>query len=72
MSIQWTPQRLDSLVSLFGGINPLARALNFKHRSTVKQWIERGNIPIWRLREIREAAAREGITLPKWFNGGPP
>lgn len=67
MDISWTSQRVQSLVSAFGGINPLSRALNYKHRTTVKQWVERGKIPVWRYREIAEAAQSTGTKLPAWF-----
>jgi len=66
-----SPQ-VDSLVCAFGGAEPMAKVLGHKYATTVRGWITRGAIPHWRVREIKEAAKREGITLPRWFrNGGP-
>ena len=54
-----------SIISLFGGINPMARALGHKHASTVQGWSDTGRIPPWRIHEIKEAAERLEIELPE-------
>ena len=61
--------RLQALVCLFGGIESMARKLGHNHGTTVRGWLQRDTIPHWRRREIIDAAKREGIKLPKWFNG---
>lgn len=72
MAIEKSSPQMQSIVSLFGGIEPMARILGHKHGTTVRGWVERDKIPYWRIKEIHEAAKREGIKLPRWFrNGGP-
>jgi len=70
--IAWTPARVTSLVSAFGGNVKMAKAIGHRRHTTIQQWLARGKIPGWRYREIEEGAAKAGVTLPRWFrNGGP-
>lgn len=72
MTTEWTPERVNSLVSRFGGIRAMADKLGHKHVTTVRWWVEKGYVPRFQEGNIILAAHREGIPLPKWFrNGGP-
>lgn len=71
MAIERSSPRIQSLVSLFGGTESMARALGHRHGTTVRGWLQRDKIPYWRIKEIHDAAKRHGIKLPRWFNGGP-
>lgn len=52
-----------SVISKFGGVRPLARALGHANPSTVQGWWSRSQIP-WRLVEqVIEVGAQRGITI---------
>lgn len=67
MATDWTPARVQSLVSKFGGIKAMAEALGHKHVTTVRWWVEKGRIPWYQQGNIATAAAKKAIPLPKWF-----
>jgi len=69
MAIEWTPEKVNSLVSKFGGIRPMAAKLGHKHVTTVRWWVAKGYVPRFQEANIALAAQREGISLPRWFNG---
>ena len=72
MAIEWTPIRVNIILSAFGGIRPMATILGHKNVTTIRSWREAKRIPIWREDQIIAAAQREGIRLPKWFTNGRP
>ena len=55
------------VVAAFGGLTKTAKALGQAPISTVDSWVRKGQIPPWRVRDIRAAAERENITLPEDF-----
>jgi uroporphyrinogen-III synthase len=57
-----TPNEAERIIAAFGGIRPMAKALGLAF-TTVQGWKERGAIPLKRMAEIRESAARDGIDL---------
>lgn len=57
-----TPNEAERIIAAFGGIRPMAKALGIAV-TTVQGWKERGAIPLKRMGEIRESAARVGIDL---------
>lgn len=57
-----TPNEAERIIAAFGGIRPMAKALGIAV-TTVQGWKERGAIPLKRMSEIRESAARAGIDL---------
>ncbi|MBL8662584.1 MAG: uroporphyrinogen-III synthase [Candidatus Odyssella sp.] len=57
-----TPNEAERIIAAFGGIRPMAKALGIAV-GTVQGWKERGAIPLKRMGEIRESAARVGIDL---------
>ena len=57
-----TPNEAERIIAAFGGIRPMAKALGLAF-TTVQGWKERGAIPLKRMAEIRESAARAGIDL---------
>ena len=59
-----------SIIALFGGTRPLARALGHVNPTTVNYWATTGKIPRWRWHEILAAAKTRKIRLAaKAFNG---
>lgn len=56
---------VETIISKFGGLRAMAKALGHKHPTTVQGWKVSGRIPSWRMAEIREAANIAGIELPK-------
>lgn len=69
MAVEWTPERVNSLVSKFGGIRKMSEVLGHKHVTTVRWWVEKGYVPRYQEANIMLAAQRTGLPLPKWFNG---
>ena len=59
------PQRI---IDAFGGLTEMSRKLNGVPITTIQSWRDKGRIPHWRRREISEAAAREGVSLPREFH----
>ena len=57
--------RARPLIEAFGGLSKAAKALGHANVTTVQYWRDRDTLPDWRLRELQEAADREGITLPE-------
>lgn len=55
----------DRVIAAFGGLSKMARALGHKHVTTVHAWQKAGRIPDWRWHEIRAAATRANVNLPK-------
>jgi len=53
------------VVAAFGGLTKTAKALGHDHVTTVDGWLRSGRIPYWRFSEIRAAAERENVTLPR-------
>ncbi len=53
----------EVIISKFGGINPLARALGHKNASTVQGWKERGFIPSRQQALVLRAAKDNDIEL---------
>ena len=55
-----------AVIAAFGGVDATARALCHQHSSTVASWNNsKYGIPDWRWYEIRAAAAKHGVKLPK-------
>ncbi len=54
----------ERVIAAFGGIRPAAKAMNLPV-TTVQGWKERGAIPLARMPEVRDAAARHGIDLAR-------
>src|SRR5262249_56165873 len=52
----------ERIIAAFGGIRPMAKTLGIAV-TTVQGWKERGAIPLKRMAEIREQAARAGIDI---------
>lgn len=57
-----TASEAERIIAAFGGIRPMAKTLGIAV-TTVQGWKERGAIPLKRMAEIREHAARAGIDL---------
>jgi len=53
----------EHIISKFGGLTALAKALGHKHPSTVQGWKSRGFIPPRHYPAIRNAAERLGQEL---------
>lgn len=53
----------ERIISKFGGLTALARALRHKHPTTVQGWKERGFIPAWQMPGVMAAAKELGIEL---------
>jgi len=49
------------IISLFGGIRPLAKALGHNNPSTVQGWLRRGYIPARQQAAVLDAAKRADI-----------
>lgn len=58
------PTAADQIITAFGGIRAMQRALREKHPNLVKNWSVSGRIPHYREDQIRRAAAEGGINLP--------
>lgn len=60
---------VNSIIAVFGGIRPTARALGIGNPSIVQGWIKRGRIPARHIRHIVETAAARGesISLERLF-----
>jgi len=56
--------RAKPIIEAFGGLSKTAAALGHKNVTTVQYWLEQDAIPDWRMHQIREAAAKEDISLP--------
>jgi uroporphyrinogen-III synthase len=54
----------ERIIAAFGGIRPMAKALGIAV-TTVQGWKERGAIPLKRMAEIRDSAARAGVDRPR-------
>ncbi|HEY7609289.1 MAG TPA: uroporphyrinogen-III synthase, partial [Alphaproteobacteria bacterium] len=65
-----TASEAERIIAAFGGIRPMAKALGIAV-TTVQGWKERGAIPLKRMAEIREHAARAGIDLDAEISGAP-
>ena len=59
--------RAKPIIEAFGGLTKTANALGHRNVTTVQYWQERDAVPGWRVHEIKEAAARVGVTLPDEF-----
>lgn len=70
MNIVWTSAKVNSLISAFGGIPRMAKALNHPQVTTIRSWREAKRIPHWRYGEIEAAAKAHKVPLPKWFSNG--
>ncbi len=55
----------DQIITAFGGIRAMQRALREKHPNLVKNWSASGRIPHYREDQIRRAAAEGRINLPE-------
>lgn len=55
--------QVDHIISKFGGLTKLARALNMKHPTTAQGWKVRGSIPARHIPKIIEAARAQNIDL---------
>ena len=53
----------ERIISRFGGMTALARALGHRHPTTVQGWKVRGYVPAHRQQEVLDAAHRVGIPL---------
>jgi hypothetical protein len=51
------------IITKFGGVYPLARALGHKNPTTVQGWLSRGFVPPRQHERIWDAAKRDGIDL---------
>lgn len=51
------------VIARFGGVRPLARALNINSAATVFYWKRKGKIPRWRHDQIIKAAKREKVDI---------
>jgi hypothetical protein len=51
------------IITKFGGVYPLARALGHKNPTTVQGWLTRGFVPPRQHERIWDAAKRDGIDL---------
>lgn len=56
---------VQTVIQAFGGLSKTAKALRHRNVTTVQGWRDRGHIPAYRFAEIREAAVREKVDLPK-------
>ncbi len=56
------PNDAERIIGAFGGIRPMAKTMGLPV-TTVQGWKERGAIPLARMAELREAAAKAGIDL---------
>jgi hypothetical protein len=68
--IEWTPGKVQSLISAFGGTRPMADKMGHKNVTTIDSWIRAGRIPSWRIAEITLLARKEKVRLPGWFKNG--
>lgn len=59
------PTAADQIITAFGGIRAMQRALREKHPNLVKNWSASGRIPHYREDQIRRAAAEGRINLPE-------
>ena len=57
------PRPAVSIISKFGGMSALARALGHRNPTTVQGWKQRGFIPARRQGEVMDAARAQGIDL---------
>jgi hypothetical protein len=55
-----------AVIAALGGITAAHRATGIP-TTTIHYWKQTGEIPAWRHAALKEAAAREGIKLPKAF-----
>lgn len=55
--------QVDHIISKFGGLTKLSRALNMKHPTTAQGWKDRGSIPARHIPRIIEAARSQNIEL---------
>jgi hypothetical protein len=53
---------VDKIIGAFGGVRPLARAIN-QPPTNVSGWRKRGTIPDWQKVRVLDAAQRRGIEL---------
>lgn len=53
----------EAIISKFGGVNPMARALGHRNASTVQGWKERGFIPSWRQGAVLDKARELKIDI---------
>ena len=60
------PSLPERVVEAFGGLTKAAEKIGAPI-TTIDSWRSKGNIPHWRLRQIREAAEKAGISLPSDF-----
>jgi hypothetical protein len=51
------------IITKFGGVYPLSRALGHKNPTTVQGWLSRGYVPPRQHDRIWQAAQREGVNL---------
>lgn len=58
----------EKVITSFGGVSALAKALGHKNVTTVDGWKRSGRIPEWRRHEIIEAAKRDQVSLPEPFS----
>lgn len=56
-------RRAGQIISRFGGLTRLAKALGHKNVTTVQGWKERGVIPARRQQELLCLAKQQGVSL---------
>jgi len=54
---------IDAIIDKFGGLTPMARAMNHTNPTTVQGWRDRGNVPSRQIPLIIEAGRGRGIKL---------
>lgn len=55
---------VGQIIESFGGLAKMAKALGYRHSSTIFAWQKKARIPHWRIEAIRAAASRHGVNLP--------
>lgn len=56
---------VEQIITQFGGLSAMAKALGHKNPTTVQGWKNANKIPDWRFHEIEKAAEEQKISLPK-------
>jgi len=68
--MSYSNMKVENIISKFGGLTRLARALDMKHPTTVQGWKDRGTIPTRHIPRIITAARHNNIklSLPDFFS----
>lgn len=57
------PMSIRSVITRFGGIQPMAKRLGHRNHTTVQGWWDRETIPALRMPEVLDAASEHGLDI---------